>query len=287
MVIADKKKALKNFLLLNLGILIVAAGTYFFKFPNKFSMGGVSGIAILLAPFTPSFSPAGITFALNLVLMAVGFAFFGKGFGAKTAYASFLLSAEIWALERIVPMSGPFTDQPVLELIFAVMLPAVGSAILFNMDASTGGTDIIAMILKKVSKINIGVALLCSDLVVAVSACFIFGAKIGMLSIVGLAAKSFVVDSVIENINLYKYFTIVTTHPDELSEYITVNLKRGATSMLGNGAFTNEGKTVFLCAVNRGQAVSLRDFVREIDPKAFVLITNTSQIIGRGFRGTF
>ncbi|WP_312640792.1 YitT family protein [Hydrogenoanaerobacterium sp.] len=276
---------LKDFGTLNLGVLIVAAGVYFFKFPNNFSIGGVSGISVILGSMLKDFSPGTLVFILNMVLMLLGFAVFGKGFGLKTAYASFMLSAEIWVFERLFPMSHPFTDEPVLELVFAVMLPAIGSAILFNIDASTGGTDVIAMILKKYSNVNIGRALLLSDFLITIAAGAVFGVKTGLFSILGLAAKALVVDSVIESINLCKYFTIITSRPDEVINFIVKNLHRGATSMDANGVFTHENKTVILCAVHRAQAVQLRNYIRSVDAKAFILITNTSEIIGKGFRG--
>lgn len=281
-----KQARLKDFALLNAGVLIVALGVYFFKFPNNFSIGGVSGISVILGRLMPAYSPAAIVFVLNMSLMVLGLLIFGKSFGAKTAYASVMLSVELWLLEYFVPMSGPFTREPMLELVFAVMLPAVGSAILFHIDASTGGTDVIAMLLKKYTNINIGNALLLSDFIITVVACFVFGMETGLFSILGLAAKALVVDSVLESINLCKYFTIITSKPKEVGDFIVKNLHRGATCMDANGVFTNDNKTVIICAVRRAQAMHLRNYVRSVDAKAFILITNTSEIIGKGFRGT-
>lgn len=281
------KSSAKEFALLNAGILLVAAGVYFFKFPNNFSIGGVSGISVILGHLIPAYSPATIVFVLNISLMVLGLIAFGKSFGVKTAYASVMLSVELWLLERFAPMQQPFTSEPMLELVFAVMLPAIGSAMLFDIDASTGGTDVIAMLLKKYTSINIGRALLLSDFIITVAACAVFGMQTGLFSILGLAAKAVVVDSVIESIHLCKYFTIITSKPTEVSEFIVKNLHRGATSMDANGVFTNDNKTVILCAVHRAQAVHLRNYVRSVDSKAFILITNTSEIIGKGFRGAF
>ncbi len=275
----------KEFLLLNAGVSIMALGIYFFKFPNNFSTGGVSGIAVIISGIFQTATPGNIVFMVNMLLLAVGYLVFGKGFGLKTTYASFVMSGEIWLLERLVPMSAPFTDEPLLELIFAVMLPAFGSAILFNIDASSGGTDIAAMVLKKFTNINIGRALLCSDLLITIAACFVFDMKTGLFSIVGLAAKALVVDSVIESFNMCKFFTIITTKPQQVSEFIVQTLHRGATMEKGYGAFTHEDKTIIITAVRRAQAVKLQRYVRQIDQKAFILITNTSEIIGKGFRG--
>jgi len=276
---------LKDFLLINFGVLLMAGGIYFFKFPNHFSTGGVSGASIVLGGIFPQFKPGILVFVINMALLAIGFMFFGKGFGLKTAYASTLFSALIWLFEILFPMEEPFTDQPLLELIYAVMLPAIGSAILFNVDSSSGGTDIIAMILRKYTNLDIGKALLLSDLIITLSAGFVFGIRIGLFSVLGLTAKALVVDNVIESINLNKFFTIITTRPDEICEFITNTLHRGATVQDARGAFTHMSKHVIITVVHRPQAIKLQRFIKEVDPDAFILITNTSEIIGKGFRG--
>lgn len=280
-----KPISLKEFLWLNLGVICLTVGIYFFKFPNNFSIGGVSGIAVILGSLTGNATPGFFVFVINMVLLAVGFVIFGKGFGLKTAYASIMMSAQIWVLERLIPITKPLTNEPVLELAFAILLPAAGSAILFNIDASSGGTDVIAMVLKKYTRVNIGYSLLLSDLIIVVWCFFVFDIQTGLFSLSGLAAKALVVDNVIESINLCKYFTIITTKPDEICDYIKTELSRGATKLDATGAFTGEEKTVVIAVVNRYQAALLQRKVKEIDSGAFSLITNTSEIIGKGFRG--
>ena len=140
---------LKAFLLVNLGVLLLTTGVYFFKLPNNFSTGGVSGISIILGSLIPGISTATLMAVINILLLVLGYLFLGRQFGFWTTYCSLMYSFETWALERLFPMNGPFTNQPLLELCFAMMLPAVGSALMFNYNASSGGTDIVAMILKK------------------------------------------------------------------------------------------------------------------------------------------
>ena len=282
----DIRKTVKEWLLLLLGTTLTAAGVYFFKFPNNFSTGGVSGISVILGHYFPNATPGDFVMGINMALLLVGFLVFGKGFGIKTAVVSTLMSAMIWVLERVLPMDHPMTSQPLMELIFAVSLPAVGSAILFNLDASTGGTDIVAMVLRKFTSLNIGNALMISDSIITVMACVAFGMETGLFSILGLLMKSLLVDMVLENINTHKYFHIITTHPKEIEEYITRTLKRGATELHGEGAYTHEGRSILLTVMNRRQGILLRRYVRSVDPHAFVLIMNTGDIIGKGFRGT-
>ena len=275
---------IKNFLLITLGTVLTAVGIYFFKFPNNFSTGGVSGISILLGKLVPFLSPAVSMWVINLILLLIGFLFFGRGFGLMTAYCSMLYSFLTWLFEVIYPMTAPFTDQPFLELCFAMMLPAVGSAILFNCNASTGGTDIVAMILKKYTSLDIGKALLVSDALIAFSACFVFDIRTGLFSLLGLIIKAFVVDSVIESINLCKYFSIVTSCPDAICDYIIREMNRSSTVIDAIGAYSHEDRKVILVACRRSEAVRLRQYIKTVDPKAFMFITNTSEIIGKGFR---
>ena len=277
-------ETVKEYVWMTLGTVIMVMGTYFFKFPNNFSTGGVTGLAVILARYFPAISRSDFVMVFNIALLLLGFAMLGKGFGGKTVYVSLLMSALYWVMERAVPMASPMTTQPLLELIFAVSLPAIGSAILFNLDASSGGTDIVAMILRKYTSLDIGKALLCSDLVITMVACVAFGMETGLFSVLGLVMKSLLVDMVLENINTHKYFHIITTKPEQIEKYITGTLKRGATELHGEGAYTHEGRTVVLTVMKRHEAVLLRKHVRQVDPAAFVLIVNTGEIVGKGFR---
>ena len=156
---------------------------------------------------------------------------------------------------------------------------------MFNYNASSGGTDIVAMILKKYTGISdIGKALFASDSVIALASFFFFGVETGMFSILGLFLKAFVVDSVIESINLCKFFSIVTSKPQEICDYIIQELHHSSTVVDGEGAFSHQDRKVVLTAVRRGEAVRLRQKCKQIDPHSFMFITNTSEIIGKGFR---
>ncbi len=279
------KAIIAEYFFITLGIIIMALGIYFFKFPNHFSTGGVTGIAVILDKYVPQISAGTFVVIINNVLLIIGFLVFGKGFGVKTAYASILFSGIIWILEKAIPMNAPLTTQPLMELIFAVALPAIGSAILFNLDASSGGTDIVAMILKKYTNLDIGKSLLLGDFLITVLSGIAFGIEIGMFSLLGLLIKSLVLDLVMESLNMKKFFHIITANPLPIQEFIVKNIKRSATLLQGSGAYTLENRTVILTAVNRAQAIKLRNFIKATDPMAFILITNTSQVIGKGFRG--
>lgn len=278
-------KKLKDFFVITVGTLAVSAGVYFFKFPNNFSTGGVSGISVILGKLFPGLSAGSYVLIINMLLLIVGFLFIGKGFGVKTVYSSLLMSLAIRVAESVAPMSAPLTNQPFLELCFAVLLPAFGSALLFNTGASTGGTDIVAMILKKYVSLDIGKALFVTDALIALTAGLVFGAETGLFSLLGLLAKAFVVDGVIESINTSKYFTIVTDKAEPILSFIMEELKRGATeSTEFEGAYSKNKKTLILTVVNRVEAVRLKKYVHMTDPGAFMVISSSSDIIGKGFR---
>lgn len=280
------KQTLLDFLLITVGTLVSAVGIYFFKFPNHFSTGGVSGLSIILNGLFPAVKASYFVTGINIVLLAIGLIFIGKGFDIRTIYASLLLSFSLQALETFVPLQGSVTGEPMLDLCFSVLLPAAGSAVLFNVSASTGGTDIVAMILKKYTSLHIGTALFCVDFLIAASSGVVFGLPIALFSLLGLLAKALVVDNVIESINLSKYFFIVTKTPDEICDYVQNQLHRSATIWYATGAYTHDSRSVVLTVLKRGQAVALQHYVRKCDPHAFVIISNTSEIIGKGFRST-
>ncbi len=273
-----------EYVLLTIGTLAVTIGIYFFKYPNNFATGGLSGISVIVGKLVPFITPSQFVSVMNVVLLALGFAALGKSFGIRTVYCSLLMSALLGLFERFVPLDTPLTTEPLLELCFAVFLPAIGSAVVFNYKGSTGGTDIVAMLLKKIFRINVGQALFVVDVMVVIGVFFIFGAQTGLFSLLGLLAKTFIVDTVIDNINMSKYFIIVTDRPEDISKFIKVNLHRGITEWDVSGGFTGQKKTLILTALNRSQATMLRSIVKQNDPHAFVLISNTSDIIGKGFR---
>lgn len=276
---------LKEYLLISAGVELVVLGVYFFKFPNNFSIGGVTGLAILLSSLLgPKISTSTVVFVINMILLVVGYLVIGRSFGNKTAYGSILMSASLSLLEYLFPLKGPLTSEPMLELAFAVLLPAVGAAILFNIGASTGGTDVVAMILKKYSNIDIGRSLFITDLFLTLASFLIFDITTGLLSLLGLLVKSTMVDTIIENLNLHKYLTIICKDPKPISEFILNTLHRSATIIDAKGAFSNQEKKIIFAVMNRSQAVQLRRFIKETEPDAFILITNTSEIVGRGFR---
>lgn len=278
-------EAVKRYGILTVGSVVLGISDYMFKFQNHFSFGGVSGIAVIMSGLLGG-SASTYTFVINMLLLVVAFVLLGKEVAMRSAYVSVLYSVTLEVIQYVWPMSKPLTNQPVLELVFCFMIIAVCSAIFFNMNASSGGSDIIALILKKYTNVSIGMALLLVDFAVVVISFFVYNPTVGLFSFAGFLAKSFFIDSVIESLNLCKYFTIVSDNADTICDYIHKELNHSATIMSAEGSYSHEPKKVIMTVVNRDQALKLRKFVRSVEPHAFMMITNSSEIIGKGFRNT-
>jgi uncharacterized membrane-anchored protein YitT (DUF2179 family) len=274
-----------SYLWMTVGVILLTFGVYFFKIPNGFVTGGVSGIGTVLGKALPILSSATWIAVINIALLVIGFIFVGKETGIRTAYCSLAFSFFSMILEKVVPITQPLTTQPFLELVYAIILTAAGSAIMFSQSASSGGTDIVALILKKYSRLNVGQALLYSDLLICLSSFITFGVEIGLFSLTGLFAKAFLVDGIIDNINSCKYFVVITEKPEEVSKYVIGELNHSVTTHKVVGGFSGTDKTMIHTVCHRVDAIRLRKKVKEIDPNAFTVITTTSEIVGRGFRG--
>ena len=285
--------SIKKLFQINLGILMIAAGIYFFKAPNGFATGGVSGIAIVLAnlPFsiTLGITQAIYMLVINVLLLILGVIILGKKCGFLTIYCSLMLSLENLLFETFLPiesLSGQstLTTSPLLELIYAVLLTGIGSAILFRNKASSGGTDIVALILKKRSNLNVSQALLATDFLIALSTFLVYdNVSVGLYAMLGLFSKIFIIDDILDSMNLCKAFTIITTKPEEISHFILNDMKHGATMYKGEGLYTHEDREIIMTVCKRSEAIRLRRKVKAIDPEAFMIITKTSEIFGKGF----
>ena len=272
------------FFLLNLGLVATAAGIALFKTPNHFAFGGTSGLSIVLATLFPRFNVGAFMWVVNAVLVVLGFIFLGIRSMGWTIYSSFALSFDVSACEWAVPLRAPLTNDVFLELCYAVILSAVGAAIVFNIGASTGGTDIVAMILNKYTSMPVGRALMVSDLGIVLAGAYLYGPATGLYCILGMILKSTVADSAIEGINLRKVCTVVTSQPEPVRDFIVNKLHRSATMEQAQGAYTHEEKWVLVTVLTRGQAQKLRLFVHSLDEHAFITIVNSSEIVGKGFR---
>lgn len=270
---------------LNLGLILTAISIVVFKTPNHFAFGGTSGLSVILSTLVPQLPVGGFMWILNIVLVILGFIFLDRKAILWSVYASFALSAYVSLFEILFPGGHSFTGDMWLDLCFAVILPALGSAIVFDIGASTGGTDILAMILKRRTTLEIGRALLIVDIGIVTVAAFLYGPRVGLYCVLGLFAKTLVVDKAIESIHLRKVCTIICKEPLKVEKFIVQRLNRSATISRGYGAFSGQCVTVIMSVLSRREAVQLRRYAREVDPNAFITIVDSSEIVGKGFRG--
>ena len=270
---------------LNLGLILTAVSIVVFKTPNHFAFGGTSGLSVILSTLVPQLPVGAFMWILNIVLVVLGFIFLERKAILWSVYASFALSAYVSLFEFLFPGGRSFTGDMWLDLCFAVILPALGSAIVFDIGASTGGTDILAMILKRRTTLEIGRALLIVDVGIVTVAAFLYGPRVGLYCVLGLFAKTLVVDKAIESIHLRKVCTVICKEPLKVEKFIVQRLNRSATISRGYGAFSGECVTVIMSVLSRREAVQLRRYAREVDENAFITIVDSSEIVGKGFRG--
>lgn len=292
-VLTKRQKNLRTVLrwtLMNVGIIMMSCSVFFFQVPNNFSLGGVGGISIVLAKYIP-LSQATIMAIINVALIIIGLLVLGKQCTVRTIYCSLMYTAIIFIFEKFIPKdfvsSGvTLTNQPMLELVYAILLFGVGGALIFNCGASSGGTDIIALILKKFTNLNVGISLTLVDFVVVCVSFYTFDINSALFSLLGLFTRSFLLDGIIESVGKTKYITIITTHPEGISDYILNTIQHGLTVYDAQGGYTGECKKVMITICKRGEALKLKAKVKELDPEAFVIITDANEILGKGFGGT-
>lgn len=277
-------KKIKQYILLNLGLFLVAAGIYYFLVPNDLAAGGVSGLAMVINHYVKALPVGVLMLIMNFILFILAFFIIGKEFAGKTVYSSLMLSGMIMALERFFPIKHPITDDLFIQLIFGILISAIGMAIVFNQNSSTGGTDIIGKIINKYFHVPIGKAVLMVDFIITLSAAVTFGPRIGMYSLLGVIINGVVIDYVIEGLNISTHVTIITHKPEEVKNFILKELDRSATIFYAKGAFTMEDKEVITTVINQRQFIKLRNYIKDIDNRAFITVSNVHEVLGEGFK---
>ena len=275
---------IRAYLLITFGLLIYTFSVTAFLAPHRMVGGGVTGISTIIYFLSGEVIPIGYSyFVINFLLVAIAIKILGPRFGFKTIYAIFMSSFLLSVLQNFI--HEPLLEDKFMCAVISGIMCGAGIGISLVNGGSTAGTDIIAMILKKYTKLNIGGALFLVDLGIVIASCFVFDAQTGLCSLCGLLAKSLVVDNVIESINLCKYFTIICNDPEPICDFITNELHRSATIYKAEGAYEHNQKTIIITIMKRSQAVELRNYIRIHQPTTFIAITNSSEIIGKGFRG--
>ena len=256
---------------LTAAVAIIAAAVYFFLVPSHASVSSISGLGIILTNFIP-LPLSVITMVLNVVLLIIGFITCGREFGTKTVYTSILLPVFIGIFERIFPNIGSLTKTQELDVLCYVLVVSVGLSILFNMNASSGGLDIVAKIMNKYLHIELGKAMSLAGMCAALSAALVYDKKTVVLSVLGTYFNGMVVDHFIFGQNLKRRVCIITKYEEELRNFILHELHSGATIYDAIGAYNLDKRHEIITIVDKNEYQKLMNYINNLDPKAFITV---------------
>ena len=278
-----KRESIKEFALITIGIFLVAISVVYFFEPNNIAAGGITGLAIVINHYIPFISIGRLVIMVDAILFIVALIVLGAKFGAKTIYSSFLLSTSMWIMQTFIPIN--ITNDLILATIFGTLISAVGMAIVFNANASTGGTDIIAKILNKFFHIEIGKSLLIVDFLVTLLGAVTFGINIGLYGLLAVIINGVVIDNIIAGFKTKSEITIISEKNKEISKFILDDLERGCTFIKGIGGFTGKDTSILYTVLDRNEFIKLKNKIKEIDKNAFITVGEVHEVMGEGFIG--
>ena len=270
-------ETIKEIIILTVAVAIIAAAVFFFLVPSHTSVSSISGLGIVLSNFIP-LPLSAITMVLNVVLLIIGFLTCGKEFGAKTVYTSILLPLFIGLFELLFPDFESMTGSQELDVLCYILVVSIGLSILFNRNASSGGLDIVAKILNKYLRIDLGRAMSLAGMCVALSAAFVYDKKTVVLSVLGTYFNGIILDYFIFDNNKKRRVCIITEKEEELRKFIINDLHSGATIYEAIGAYNFEKHNEIITIVDKSEYQKLMTFINREDPKAFITVYNVSNM---------
>ena len=278
-----RKDNFKDFLLITIGILLVAISVVYFFEPNNIAAGGITGLAIVINHYIPFISIGPLVLIMDATLFVIALIVIGAKFGAKSIYCSLLLSTSMWVMQKFFPFT--ITNDLMLATIFGTLIAAAGMAIVFNANASSGGTDIIAKILNKFFHFNIGKSLLMVDFLVTLLGAITFGINMGLYGLLSVIVNGVVIDKIIAGFKVKSEITIISQRNKEISEYILNDLERGCTFIKGVGGFTGKDTSLLYTVLDRSEFIKLKNHISSIDKNAFITVGEVHEVMGEGFKG--
>jgi len=275
-------KKYKEYTLITLGSALVALAIQLFFVPNHIAPGGVSGLGLIMNTLVPGVSVSTYVIIFNVVLFLLAFRLLGGGFGFKTIYASFSLSLIMWVIENVIKPES-ITDDLMLATLLGILLLGTGLGIVFNQDASTGGTDILAKILNKYTHLSMGLSMTIIDLIVVVLVAFFFGLERGLYAGLATFLNGIVINRVVGGFNEKKQVFIITSDKEDVKSFIVNDIQRGATIFSGEGGFSGAENHVIYTVLSTKEFVHLKMYLREHHPDSFVTVSSTTEVLGQGF----
>ena len=278
--------SLKEIAVMTIAVGIIAAAVYFFLIPSQTSISSISALAIIMAHYVP-LQISTITMILNVVLLVIGFLTCGTEFGAKTVYTSILLPVYLAVFEHVFPNFESLTDSSELDVICYILVVSIGLSILFNMNASSGGLDIVAKIMNKYLHIELGKAMSISGMCVALSSALIYDKKAVVLSVLGTYFNGIVLDHFIFGQNVKRRVCIITKYEEEVRQFILHELHSGATFYEAMGAYNMQKYREIITIVDKREYQKLMNYIIQKDPEAFVTVYTVSDMRYRPKARTF
>ena len=277
-----RKDNFKEFLLITIGILLVAISVVYFFEPNNIAAGGITGLAIVINHYIPFISIGPLVLIMDVALFLISLIVIGPKFGVKSIYCSLLLSISMWVMQKFFQFT--ITNDLMLATIFGTLIAALGMAIVFNANASSGGTDIIAKILNKFFHFNIGKSLLMVDFLVTLLGAITFGIDVGLYGLLSVIVNGVVIDKIIAGFKVKSEITIISYRNKEISEYILNDLERGCTFIRGIGGFTGKDTSLLYTVLDRSEFIKLKNHIISIDKNAFITVGEVHEVMGEGFK---
>lgn len=274
----NKTGLLREYALITLGTVIAAAAIYFFMLPSHVTVGSLSGLVMVLTNFIP-ISVSALTLVFNIALLVFGFVTIGRDFGGKTIYTSILLPICLGVFERLFPGNASITGDPFLDMLGYVFVVSIGMAMLFHLNASSGGLDIVAKFLNKYLHIELGTAVTSAGLCVAITSVFVYDAKIVFLSLLGTFLNGVILDYFIMGINPKKRVCILSKKREAVLDFLLLEMHCGATLYQAYGAYDRQEQTEIITIVNRAEYAKLINRLYQIDPKAFVTVYAVNEVL--------
>ena len=275
---AKAVKYIKEYFMITFGAVIAAAAIYFFMLPSHVAIGSGSALAMVLANFIP-LPVSVISLSLNVIFLIMGFILIGPEFGVKTVYTTILVPVSLGVFEIFFPNFQSLTEGPLLDMICYLLIVGIAMAILFSYNASSGGLDIVAKIMNKYLRMELGTAISVSGLAVALTTVFAYETKIVVLSLLGTYMSGIVVDKFIFGLNIKRRVCILSQeHTQEIVDYLLHELHSGASLYDVIGAYDGVVRREILTIVDKNEYRKLMDFVKKTDPKAFVTVYSVNEL---------
>lgn len=276
----NPKKILSEWFIITFGTVVAASAVFFFLIPSHLAVGSISGLAIILANFIP-LKISAITMGLNVTLLVVGLLFIGRDFGIKTIYTSVLMPVVLAVLEILFPDMQSIMGDGFLDMLLYIFTVSIGLAILFNRNASSGGLDIIAKLLNKYLRMDLGKAMSLAGICTALTAALVYDAKTVLLSILGTYLNGIVLDHFIFGFNIRRRVCILSNKEADIEAFILHTLHSGATIYEPVGAYDHQIRREIITIVDKNEYIQLMNYISKTDPSAFVTVYNVNEVFYR------